>query len=289
MAIALSMRAVAFTIDVDRDVNLPANGRKQAISKCHDGNLEGARFDSSLRGLVHLCSLIEDLGIRATFFFEGDTLIEISKSLDVRDLLSGHEVACHGMCHEDITGESTGLPLSDAEVEQMLDDSRDILWKAFAREPVGFRAPYQHIDGRTLQLLRKKGFLYDSSMTCAIAGEGGILPWKTPESLWELPLAQGKDERGRRIVSYLWPMHEGKRPPQDYVRLAGGVRSGALILATHSWHLGETYGKGLLSEDELRSNLRNVRMVLEGIMAKGMEFSTLYDLVTKMEGWNAPR
>jgi peptidoglycan-N-acetylglucosamine deacetylase len=278
------MRVAAFTVDVDRDVNLPANGKKEALSKCHIGNSEEIRFDSSIRGLSHLCDVLEKARIRATFFFEGDTLLHISKNMDVRQLLSKHEVACHGVCHEDITGESTGIPLTDVELGQMIGDGQDILRRVFARDPTGFRAPYQHIDQRTMDLLQKKGFQYDSSLTIKINEDGSLRPWKVSGKLWEIPLSQGKDDRGKRIVSYLWPMHEGKRVPNDYIKMADRMRSGILVLATHAWHMTETYGHGMLSESSVRSNLENVQMVLEGIMAQGLEFITLEDVVKRMEG-----
>jgi peptidoglycan-N-acetylglucosamine deacetylase len=278
------MRVATFTVDVDRDVNLPANGKKQALSKCHSGNREEIRFDSSIRGLSHLCDVLEKARIRATFFFEGDALLHISKNMDIRQLLSKHEVACHGVCHEDITGESTGIPLTDVELSQMIGDGQDILRRVFARDPTGFRAPYQHIDQRTMDLLQKKGFHYDSSLTININEDGSLLPWKVSGKLWEIPLSQGKDDRGKRIVSYLWPMHEGKRVPNDYIKMADRMRSGVLVLATHAWHMTETYGQGMLSESSARSNLENVRMVLEGIMAQGLEFITLEEVVKRMGG-----
>lgn len=279
------MRVAAFTVDVDRDVNLPVYGKKQALSKCHDGDREEIRFGSSMQGLTLMIEILEEVGIKATFFLEGDTLLHIARNMDVRELLSRHEVACHGVCHEDITGESTGVPLTDLELEQMIGDGRDILRKVFARDPVGFRAPYQHIDQRALNLLERKGFLYDSSMTRPFNEEdGGLRPWKVSGDLLEMPLAQGKDERGKRIVSYLWPMHEGKRAPEEYIRMAAGMRSGVLVLATHSWHVAETYDRGVLSQSLVNSNLVNLRQVLDGARAQGWEFLALEDLARTWEG-----
>ena len=272
------MRVAAFTIDVDRDVNLPVTGKKQAISKCHDGDREEVRFDSSLRGLRLILETLQEMRIKATFFMEGDTLLHIQRSTNVRELLSKHEVACHGVCHEDITGESTGVALDDAELSQMIDDSREMLRKAFGYEPLGFRAPYQHIDQRTLDMLGRKGFLYDSSMIKVLDGERSIHPWKVSEGMLEMPLMQAKDMRGKTIVSYLWPMHEGRRAPEDYVNMAAGMRSGALVLATHSWHVTETYGRGLLTESSIGFNLANLRQVLEGFKLEGLEFHCLADL-----------
>jgi peptidoglycan/xylan/chitin deacetylase (PgdA/CDA1 family) len=197
------MRTAVFTVDVDRDVNLPVNGKKEALSKCHDGNREEVRFDSSQHGLMLLSGILDKVGVKATFFFEGDTLLHLSENMDVRSLLSRHEAACHGVCHEDITGESTGLPLSSEELSKMIDESKLLLKKAFGRDPVGFRAPYQHIDQRTFDLLHEKGFLYDSSLTRSIDWkDGGVRPWKVAAGLWEMPLAQrqGRSWEAHRLL-----------------------------------------------------------------------------------------
>jgi peptidoglycan/xylan/chitin deacetylase (PgdA/CDA1 family) len=278
------MRVAAFTVDVDRDVNLPVKGKKQALSKCHDGDREETRFDSSRRGLQLLIRMLEELGIEATFFFEGDTLLHISEAENVRKLLAGHEAACHGVCHEDITGESTSAPLTDQELGQMIDDGHDIVKKAFDRDPVGFRAPYQHIDSRALRLLQHKGFLYDSSMTKAVGSKGVIRPWKVAGDMMEMPLAQGNDAHGKKMVSYLWPMHEGRRVPEDYIGMAERMRSGVLVLATHSWHMVETYGKGMLSKDEIKYNLDALCQVLDGAKTQGWEFLKLEEIARTWKG-----
>ncbi|MEM0448841.1 MAG: polysaccharide deacetylase family protein [Methanomassiliicoccales archaeon] len=276
------MRVAAFTLDVDRDVNLPAPGKKEACSKCPERDRLEARFSSSAKGLCLAVDLLSELGIRATFFLEGETLIHLAREMDVRKLLSRHEVACHGVCHEDITGESTGLPLTGWEISEMLDRSKEIVKEVFSLEPQGFRAPYQHIDQRTLYLLHKKGFAYDSSFTRPIDDEGSIRPFKVAGELLEIPLASAMDLAGRKIVSYLWPMHEGRRAPEDYRRLAASVHHGVLVLATHSWHLVETYNRGILDEASTKANLHNLRRVLQGVREEGMEFLTMQEIA---EAW----
>jgi hypothetical protein len=77
-------------------------------------------------------------------------------------------------------------------------------------------------------------------------------------------------------------MHEGKRP-DDYIEMAISIRKGVLVLATHTWHMMETYGSGVLSEDAIGSNLQDIKDVLEGIRAQGMEFITLEELANSME------
>jgi len=112
--------------------------------------------------------------------------------------------------------------------------------------------------------------------------KGRIDPWRLDKGLWELPVAEGKDAKRKRIVSYLWPMHEGERSPSDYVAMAESLKAGCLILATHSWHMVETYGHGLLDEMQVEMNLRNLRKVLEGIAELGMEFRTADEVVDIM-------
>jgi len=277
------MRYAAFTVDVDRDVNLPERGRYEAVSKALENGDASPRFTSSAQGLRLIVELLDEMGIKGTFFLEGDTLRAIAREMDVRTILAKHEVAAHGICHEDLTGEETGICLMGPEVAQVIDDSASVIEDLCGRRPVGFRAPYQHIDEATMEILTEKDFLYDSSLTIKLK-DGKVMPWRLDSDLLEIPIASGKDIAGKKIVSYLWPMHEGKRTPKDYVHLASEVRSGVLTLATHSWHMVETYGRGRLDRADVMKNLGNLRRVLEGTMDSGMEFIALEDYAKHWEG-----
>ena len=268
------MRLCAFTLDVDRDVNQAKKGQSEAVSQPLPGEPGEFRFSSSMRGLEMIVDLLDELGIKATFFLEGETLREISRSMDVEDLLRGHEVASHGVCHEDITGESTGICLTGPKVAKVLEESAIIIEDVCSVPPKGFRAPYLHINNDTLAALAKLGYVYDSSLTREIIG-GGIHPYRLDNGLWEVPLASGLDSRGKRIVSYLWPMHEGKRRPEDYRHMGGQVKDGLLVLATHSWHVVETFGEGRLPEERVNSSMADLRSVLEGLLDQGMAFTTI--------------
>ena len=272
------MRCVVFTVDVDRDVNVANQGRYDSASTVRGEETSSFRTESSARGLSILGGLLDDLGVRGTFFLEGDTLRAIAKKVDVRGLLSKHEAGCHGVCHEDITGESTGICLTGPEIESVVSQSASIVRDIVGTNPKGFRAPYLHTNSETLAILAREGFSYDSSKTTDIR-QGRIGPYRLEEGLWELPVARGLDARGKQIVSYLWPMHEGKRRPDDYLDLALGVKKGCLVIATHSWHMVETYGGGLLDEDQVRDNLSHVRRVLEGVRDMGWDFHTASEAV----------
>jgi hypothetical protein len=85
----------------------------------------------------------------------------------------------------------------------------------------------------------------------------------------EHPVAKGKDASGRTIAAYLWPLHEGRRRPSDYVDLAHLSGDNDFVLATHTWHMVERRDSGMMSEEEIAKNLSDVRDVLTGIMDAG--------------------
>jgi peptidoglycan-N-acetylglucosamine deacetylase len=272
------MRYAAFTVDVDRDANLAEKGRYEAGSRAIGGTDTMPRFASSGKGLRMLAELLEELGIRGTFFLEGDALRDIAHHYDIRGLLQKHEVACHGICHEDFTGESTGICLSGEQIGDVAKESRSIVRDVVGRNPTGFRAPYQHIDEIGLGALAKSGFSYDSSMTEAMK-DGKVGPREMDNGITEVPLACGKDRNGKKIISYLWPMHEGKRTAEDYVELASSFRSGYLVLATHSWHLAETFKRGLLDPKQSASEVEKTRKVLEGMLDQGIRFQPIEEFL----------
>ena len=85
----------------------------------------------------------------------------------------------------------------------------------------------------------------------------------------EYPVPKMKDAAGRTIAAYLWPMHEGKRVPSDYVSMAEGLSH--LVLATHTWHMVETRERGVMDDAWVSENSDRVRQVLEGILDLGFE------------------
>lgn len=266
------MRRAAFTVDVDRDVNVPMPGRTAAGSSPRDGDAS-PRFSSSALGLALLVELLDNLDIKGTFFLEAETAQHIAMDLDLRDLLRGHEVASHGLSHEDLTWEGYAYEGKG----DILDRAAEGILALTGRIPRGFRAPYQHADGSLHKLLAERGYLYDSSATDDI--EGGKIGLRAlPCGLTEAPLARGVDARGKPIHSYLWPMHEGKRRPEDYLHLLDQYDDGLMVIATHSWHVVETFARRL-GEREVRANLDDVRAVLEGALDLGIEFATLEEHV----------
>ncbi len=276
------MRRCAFTVDVDRDVNKPCAGQTCAVSTSANGNQE-PRFRSSAVGLVRMVDLLNDLDIQGTFFFEARTALEISKEIDIVDLMRGHEIASHAYDHEDLTGKETGIMLSAADLDDVLERSVSALHEIFGTGRMGFRAPYLGVRDDLAGLLTDKGFKYDSSVILFLK-EGVIRPFQLTSGLWEVPVVCSNDGEGKKIVGYLWPMHENNRTPDHYVAMVDQFKDGLFVLADHSWHVVESYARGLLSAVDAENELLKLRAVLEGTLDRGVEFTRIDDYMMEHTG-----
>lgn len=276
------MRFSAFTVDVDRDVNQARQGEVCAISAEKEGS-DRPRFDSSARGLEIVVDVLNKLDIPGTFFFEARTAMEIAERSDLASLMRGHEVACHSFDHEDLTGEKCGVRMTDAEVELSLERSSSVLRKLFGQDRFGFRSPYLVTDQRLQDLLRTREFRYDSSVVLPMI-EGELRPFITTNGLVQVPVASGQDRNGRKIVAYLWPMHEGKRKPEDYLHLLEQFRDGLFVMATHSWHMVENFQSGQIGPEGERVQREHLESLLSGALRQGLEFTRIDDYLKEHGG-----
>lgn len=249
-------RKLYFTVDADRDVNIPIPGTSAAGS-IDRGSGTGPRFSSSERGMSILAELLDGIGVKGTFFLEGRTA-EVTES----SVLAGHCIGLHGYDHEDLTGRETGVV---PDVEGVLRRGYDAVSDAVS-EPTCFRAPYMTADDRVLDAVRGLGIRDDSSFYTEVCGPAD--PY-TIGDVTEYPVPKARDSRGKVIAAYLWPMHEGRRAPSDYIEMARGMDS--LVLATHTWHMVERREEGLMDDGWVRSNADAVRTVIEGILDLGFE------------------
>ena len=271
------MRRAAITVDVDRDVNQARKGRMAAVSNPINGS-DQPRFSSSHRGLELIVGMLNDLGIRGTFFLEATTALEINKMSDLGKLLEGHEIACHAYDHEDLTGTETGVRMDREDIDDVLERSVGVLDSLFGKESRGFRAPYLHSSDDVMDSLKEHAFLYDSSVVEEIR-EGSIGPYVSRNGLPEVPIASSRDERGKKIVGYLWPLHEGKRPIADYLRMVDGFKDGLLVLSTHSWHPVENFCDGHQCEVDVQKGMDDLRELLNHAQESGVEFETVAEHV----------
>ncbi len=257
------MPAFCFTVDLDRDVNCEVPGQ-DAAGSLDRGAGTAPRFSSAAKGLTLLAELLDDLKMPATFFCEGRTLEELR---DRAGSLAGFELGIHGYDHEQLTGRPT------EEAAAILARACGAVKDVTGRRPTCFRAPFMKAPRALDELLPPLGIRCDSS---AYAPAADCRPVLLPGYIAELPVTEGTDTLGRKIAGYLWPMHEGKRVPQDYADLAAQVpEDGVYVLADHTWHLAEGRAAGVFGDDALKQNLERTRQALELIMDAGGRPQTL--------------
>jgi peptidoglycan/xylan/chitin deacetylase (PgdA/CDA1 family) len=95
-----------------------------------------------------------------------------------------HEIGVHGWIHEFWPG------IGDAAEEQrLLTRSIEYLTKATGKRPVGVRAPGSGFSPHTFDLIRKAGFLYDSSLL-ASDEPYEIVSNGQPSGVIEIPISE---------------------------------------------------------------------------------------------------
>ena len=190
-------------------------------------------------GVQRIIRMLDRLQVPATFFMTGvdamlhpDMLAAITKS-------GRNEVGVHGWIHEFTPR------LAEGEEERVLDTAMEYLTKATGKRPTGYRAPSWAFSPNTIDLIRKKGFLYDSSLQAMdepyeivskgkatgiielaidwtltetpYLGRNGHLP--SPELLYGLYKDEfdGAWEEGTMFVLTLHPFLSGHRAPMRHL------------------------------------------------------------------------
>jgi peptidoglycan/xylan/chitin deacetylase (PgdA/CDA1 family) len=129
-------------------------GRAREIGEGRAAAPDAAAPDLAL-GYPRLLTLLEELGLRGTFFIEGWNALHHPER--VEELAArGHEVGLHGWVHEKFAS------LDRLRAEQVLRDGTAALARLGLR-PAGFRAPGGGRGAHTIPVLLALGFRYDSS------------------------------------------------------------------------------------------------------------------------------
>ncbi|MEM6958319.1 MAG: polysaccharide deacetylase family protein [Myxococcota bacterium] len=106
-------------------------------------------------------ALLDELGIRATFFAIGRDLrrAPVAREAVRRLHKNGHELANHSLDHRyDFSR------LSRAQIAREVRGGADVIEDACGARPVGFRAPGYTISDDVFDVLEAEGVLYDSSV-----------------------------------------------------------------------------------------------------------------------------
>lgn len=112
---------------------------------------------SLLDGVERYADLLDQLGLKSSFFVLGELAERLSPTL--RGLVGeGHDVGCHGWDHR------RPLTMDMDEFERDLVRSKAAVCDASGQVEVGYRAPCFSLDRERLDQVIATGFAYDSSL-----------------------------------------------------------------------------------------------------------------------------
>ena len=183
--------------------------------------------------IPRILDLLDKHGIKATFFTPGWTVDNFTESCE--EIVSrGHEMGAHGYLHERLAELSW-------ESERGVFEKSMASFERLGVKPEGFRAPYWLISDRTLALVQRLGFKYDSNMMDSDMPY--MLVWRGKDTgLVELPVEWMLDDwpqfethrRGPMAAYNVWkPEFEGIYLYGDY---GSGLIWGLFRASDGSWH-----------------------------------------------------
>jgi polysaccharide deacetylase family protein (PEP-CTERM system associated) len=139
------------------------------------------------RQMAAVFDLLDDLGVKATFFVLGMTIRrypEIAQEIASR----GDEIACHGSDHTYVFRQSPD------EFRRDVESSIELIEGLTGRRPIGYRAPAFSINRETvwaLETLADLGFTYDSSQYGSRKIPQRLEP--VPDAPYTLQLPSGRE------------------------------------------------------------------------------------------------
>jgi hypothetical protein len=117
-----------------------------------------------------LLDLFDRHRVSCTFFVLGE-VAEWYPDLVTEIASRGHEVACHGMHHVDMT------VLGPERFARELDQAVTILNRLVGRPPCGYRAPNLVYEPWATRLLEDRGFVYDTTVCVSRPIGGKYIGW----------------------------------------------------------------------------------------------------------------
>lgn len=264
-------KVLCISVDLDRDVNDAIPGSVAAIS-LDRGSGNSPRFSSTAKGTELIVEMLDDLGMKATFFAEARALHKSGAF----NFVHGHEIALHGLDHEDFTGSKSGIILDEGEMREIIASAISLIRDCVGYQPKGFRTPYMDVRDELIGFLPEYGIQYDSSYYRYM--DETLFPYELENGIIEIPVPKGTDANGKNLTSYLWPMHEGTRTPQDFYDFADTLKDGVFTLATHTWHICESRKNGVMDAPDLKKNIDNLRTLLENIQDNGFRIRTMSEV-----------
>jgi peptidoglycan-N-acetylglucosamine deacetylase len=167
--------AVCLSFDVDNELLQRANPLPVPLSVGEYG---------ATTSLPRILDLLDRHQVPATFFIPAMGVMLHPEMVPAIVARHRHEIGVHGWVHEFWPG------IGDAAKEQrLLAQSIAYLTKASGKRPVGVRAPGSGFGPQTFDLIRKAGFVYDSSLLAADEPYE-IISNGQPSGVIELPISE---------------------------------------------------------------------------------------------------
>ena len=101
---------------------------------------------------------LDSINVKATIFVAVSFLSRCKQTL-LKAIKNGHEIALHCLEHKDVR------TMSVEQFEKELVEAKEIIKKELGVEPVGFRFPCFKYGDEYMEVVKKHGFIYDSSAT----------------------------------------------------------------------------------------------------------------------------
>jgi peptidoglycan/xylan/chitin deacetylase (PgdA/CDA1 family) len=216
--------SLAVTVDVEDWYHVPAvTGSPFALYEDVDSFFAAwtRRYDYLSAPTDQILEMLEEIGIRATFFIVAD-VVKRYPGLVQRIAAAGHEIACHGLHHACKIHPKTKRPVMPiAAFQRRTREAKRILEDATGIGVRGYRAPAAYVSGWMLDSLEELGFAYDSSVSV------NSLYNKTDSTLMEVGSSPYLPKSGghRAFVEIPWPfLRIGARLPTaggPFLRLFG--------------------------------------------------------------------
>ncbi len=239
-------------------------------------------------GSERLLRMLDEWEIKATWFIPGHTADAFPATVE-KIAAAGHEIGHHGYFHD--------RPASLEEEARDFDRAAAALKRVTGQVPVGYRSPAAGLMPSTLECLRERGFLYDSSMMgddftpyyCRVGDQApadGPFVWGRPTPLIELPFTWGLDDFP--AFEHVWTrngVNPGLAAPSrmfeiwwgDFEYLYERLGEGVYILTMHPQSIGR--GHRLLMLERLVEQMR---------MRTGVRFVTMREAAEEFRRHNPP-
>jgi len=237
--------AVALTFDTDAEAGHVFQDPQRAARQLAD--MEERRFGVRT-GVPRILRLLDRYGLRGTFYVPGWTIEHHTAAIrTIRD--AGHEMGAHGNVHERLD------TLSPDREREVLEAQLAIWQSCLGVRPTGYRAPAWELNVGTPALLKRYGFVYDSSLM------GDDIPYdlETPDGpLVEVPVQWLLDDAP--LYRYAPRTSNGIADPDRVIRMWAqefdGMyhENGCFVLTMHPWTSGRA-GR-LLGLEQLIHHMR---------------------------------